>query len=279
MSDPIIPVDFNVFKFVIDAVNMIFWITVAFVILLVVYKIAEYWFLKWKKIDFLSLNYNRLKSAAEKNIIPACLNQRLFLFGGGNEFGVIKGTAQIFTSTTVPCSKGDKGAKQKIKQVGKKNVTTYEKHEIVSNLVFFVDKQRNALMRFLSTFIFLFRKHDLIIVPFESVIYDRYNPEDQSFERTHLKNYNDLRGNVFLNVSSLIPHVDNILRPNTFDIDIKHVKAFEDQIYRWRYEVAINEGADQVRRASYSNPAFVKNMESQSVDRQALANQKESQGV
>lgn len=239
------------------------------------YKGFEWFFLKRHKIDFLSINFKTLKAAAQKNLIKGCENQSLFVFGGGNNFGMIKGTAHTQTISRAPAMKGDPGAIKLERIENNKPLEYYEKSVLIDEVVFYVNLEKNAFLRwFRNVFTFL-EKTDLIIVPFKQIVCERYNEKTQEYEKTRIEKYNDLRGHIFLDINSLIPHADGIMRPNTYDVSAVNISALDDQIYKHRYILGINENADQVRKASYSNAGFVKQMETKSVERQALANRSE----
>lgn len=240
-----------------------------------VYKGFEWFFLKHRKIDYLSINFKTLKAAAQRNLIMGCENQSLYVFGGGNNFGMIQGTVNTQIISRAPAKKGEKGAILLTRIEDNKKVEYYEKPALIDEVTFYVNLEKNAFKRwFRSVFRFL-ENTDLISVPFKKVICERYNEKTQEYEKKPIEKYGDLRGNIFLDINSLIPHADGILRPNTYDVSSVNISALDDQIYKHRYILGINDNADQVRKASYSNAGFVKNMETKSVERQALANRTE----
>lgn len=259
---------------VVEAIQLLFWVAIGLTILFIIYKVAEWWFNKNKLelIDILGMNFKQLFNSTKKNVVAACKNHDLILLGSTHSCGLIEGTVELDTCIDVNPKKKDYLNDKKQEYDLEKMKTDKYKPTLVhhKSIVFYLEENRNRVIRFVMKFVTFLRKPYLVEIPFDKIwVYKHLG--DGTFALKPMQFYNELKGNIYANCNSLLQEHDGIYRPSFWSP--QGIEAFESQIFKHRYMIMLKDTVNQVRQAGLTNHEYVKTLDLNSVRRDVLQNQ------
>jgi len=263
-----------------DSVFFIFSVIVGIAVLVLIYKILEWWFNRDRieLIDIHGINFKQLFESTKHNLVPAIVDQDLISLGSTHIWGLIKGTVKLIISVDEnPKLSSYFDTKNFEFNYKKMDIDKYKPEMKEHSVVLFrLDKNRNRVMRFVATFIKFLRKEFVVEIPFDKIwVYKHLGGGSQILKP--LERYSELKGSVYCDVDSLLKEYDGIFRPS--DWSSKGLSVLETQLFKHRYMIALKDTVNQVRLAGLTDHKYQKGLDMQTVKRDVAINQASAVGV